>query len=128
MDAKFFDRRQVLRGGAALAGVGALAAHEVIGIGLWGGTIGHRFMKMKVVGPDGRRVGLLRAAMRFAVSIVPFVVMVVIWALVWPRPSSLWPFLGALAVPGVLAASIWRDDGSRGFHDRFAGTTVLIPR
>lgn len=108
--------------------LGALSAYEVAGIGLWGQTVGHRLMKLKVVGLDGQRPGLRRAARRFGISVVPFVVLVVVWGLLWPSPWSLWPFLGALGVPGAIAASIWRSDAQRGFHDRFAGTRVLIPR
>ena len=112
----------------AIAQAATVVAYEVIGIGLFGLTIGHRLMKLRVVGLDGLPVGLRRAATRFAVSIVPFVLMLAFWGFLWPRPSSLWPSLGVLAVPVVLAASIWRNNDSRGFHDRLAGTTVLMPR
>ena len=110
------------------AQVAALMAHEVIGIGLWGQTIGHRLMKLRVVAIDGQRPGLRRAFKRFALSIVPFVSILVMWGFLFPSPWSLWPFLGALAVPGVISASIWRSNDQRGFHDRFAGTKVLMPR
>lgn len=110
------------------AQLAALMAHEVIGIGLWGQTIGHRLMKVRVVAIDGQRPGLSRAFNRFALSIVPFVSILVLWGFLFPGPWSLWPFLGALAVPGVITASIWRSDDQRGFHDRFAGTKVLMPR
>ena len=111
-----------------LAQLATLFAYEVIGIGLWGQTIGHRLMRLKVVGLDGQRPGLRNAAVRFGVSIVPFVFMMVLWGLLWPNPWSLWPFLGALAVPALIAASIWRSDDQRGFHDRFARTKVRMPR
>ncbi|MBA4181104.1 MAG: hypothetical protein C0506_10995 [Anaerolinea sp.] len=111
-----------------IAQLSALSAYEVAGIGLWGRTVGHRLMKLRVVGLDGQRPGLHFAARRFAVTVVPFIVLVVVWGFLWPSPWSLWPFLGALAVPAAVAASIWRSDDQRGFHDRFAGTRVLMPR
>ena len=105
-----------------------VVGHEVLGLGLWGQTVGHRVLKLNVVALDGGRPGLVRGARRFGVSVLPFVFTVVLWGFLWPSPWSVWPFLGALGVPIILAASIWKSDDSRGLHDRFAGTRVLIPR
>lgn len=102
--------------------------NEVVAVGVFGRTFGHRVMKLEIIRLDGGRPGIGRAAVRFLVTGLPVLALLALWSLLWPEPASIWPFLGTLAVPALFVVSIWKNNDGRGFHDRVAGTAVQVPR
>jgi uncharacterized RDD family membrane protein YckC len=111
---------------ANAAGAGVPGSFEVVL--LWfvyrsvadglGGSPGKRLLGLRIVGPQGRRPGLGAGAARN------------LWALSALLPVLLPPTVGnalAVGVSVVVAVTIARDVGERGWHDRLAGTAVRRP-
>jgi uncharacterized RDD family membrane protein YckC len=49
-------------------GLGVLVAYEPVLVHLWGGTLGHRWMHLRVVDPVGRHLPLWKAVIRTTIK------------------------------------------------------------
>lgn len=97
---------------AATASVVAVVvglAHELLGVAVWGRTIGKRVLGLVVSRSDGHgRVGWYRAAVRAGV----------------PFASGLAPMVGQFA-PALVYGWLLRDEDRQGLHDKAARTVVV---
>jgi serine/threonine protein kinase len=105
----------------------------VVGVGWLGTTPGKWLLRLRVVRPDGGRVGLWRALVR-ALALHP----IWGWALIIRLGSAaglkveavpglvtvILVWMG-LSVPPISALFVIRDKRHRGLHDRLAGTVVV---
>lgn len=107
---------------APLAGISPVAAVGVLALAgtlfeasAWQATPGKRWLGLRIMEANGRKIGWRRAAARHAVRALPLV----LWT-VQPR----WEWI-ALAACGALAGAF----GGRGrtLWDRVAGTSVIAP-
>lgn len=102
----------------ALVAVAIGAAYQILGVALWGRTLGKLVVGTRVVDEaTGDRVGWWQASLRWGVAHA-----LGLWILLpsWPGIGSL-PFLYDLIVFGPV---LW-DPRRQGWHDRLAGTVVL---
>lgn len=98
-----------------------------------GATSGKRFLGIRVIGIDGKRVGYARSTLRF-VAAYPFVI---IWVLMvatghFVQPNATWTpiFLYSPQVIQILLTMtsivlLWRHSQRRTLHDLAAGTIVV---
>lgn len=91
-----------------LATLPIFVAYEVVLVALWGQTVGKRMIGIRVAGPDGAVPGWARATRRF---LLPFA-------------AAMVPYVGLLLDIAVFLRAAFVPD-RRGFHDLFAGTTVV---
>lgn len=101
-----------------------LVAYPIVAIGRYGCTAGKWICTLRVVGPDDQPAGWGRAAVRFAVTAVPFVAGVLLPSV----PDGAWHSIAAVAQVIAIAAvyaPILADPSRRGLHDRAAGTRVV---
>jgi hypothetical protein len=99
----------------------AQLAYFVATWSIWRGSLSQRLLGLLVVGENGDRIGLMDALVRWAVLQGPL-------ALAISLPSG-WlqaGTLAGLAWMGVLLASVRLDSGARGYHDRIAGSRVIL--
>jgi uncharacterized RDD family membrane protein YckC len=100
------------------------ASYEVIGIAIWGQTIGKRIRGLRVMGDQAATVGFRRSAIRWAVRGLGPVTLI---GQLSGNPLARFATGAIVSVwTVVLLTSMANDDHHRGFHDRAAATTVYV--
>lgn len=106
--------------GASGTGIylGATAVYYVVGVALWGQTVGKRLVRIRVVdaATDGR-VGWRKAALRWLVPTLTLLPEL-------PLPDEAASIASGVLLLAVYAPIVW-DEQARGIHDRLAGTVVV---
>jgi uncharacterized RDD family membrane protein YckC len=88
---------------------------------LFGGTLGQRSVGLLVVRETGERLGPLDGLARWAVLQGPL-------ALVAAIPTSLVAPIVITVWAAMLMSSVRADGQGRGYHDRIAGSRVILQR
>jgi uncharacterized RDD family membrane protein YckC len=103
----------------ALGAGAAQCAYFVAAWSLVRGTLAQRAMGLLVVRETGERLGLLDAVARWAVLQGPLALVAVVPAdVVGPLVIAVWASL--------LLSSVRTDERGRGYHDRIAGSKVIL--
>ncbi|HEX2913843.1 MAG TPA: RDD family protein [Chloroflexia bacterium] len=92
-------------------------------VGLGGQTLGHRFMKIKVVRRGGRGVGLLSGAVRTLYGVVPNFVQLVLLFVFGTTGGWISLLISLLVMLGFLLPLV--DKNRQGLHDKLADTYVV---
>lgn len=97
-----------------LLGAGIYYAYFVLMEGSRGQTLGKMLLGMAVVGSNGTRIDYAQAAKRR----FPFIIG-------WLIPIPIVNSVVGLAIVIAILATVVSDEANRGFHDKWADTTVL---
>jgi len=106
--------------GALWLTLGLISAYWIVGHGRFGQSAGKAVVGLRVVTEDGEPVGYGRAAARYLVTTIG-------WVVAWIAPRSWTDVTAALPTlwPLVVYVPILVDREGRGLHDRIAGTKVV---
>jgi uncharacterized RDD family membrane protein YckC len=99
----------------------AQLAYFVATWSLWRGSLGQRLLGLLIVRENGQRIGLMDSLVRWAVLQGPLALAVSLpygWLQAGTLAGMIWM--------GVLLASVRLDQQARGYHDRIAGSRVIL--
>ena len=119
--------------GVMLSMVATFIGTYIVSTARSGATSGKRFLGIRVIGIDGKRVGYARSTLRF-VAAYPFVIVWVFMVTVgyFVQPNATWtpiflysPHVIQISLTTTSIVLLWRHSQRRTLHDLAAGTIVV---